>query len=87
MQALFWIAKTQPGETVLIHAGASGVGLAAIQLAKAFGAKQVLTTAGSEDKLNFCKSLGADVGINYKTDSDFSKKVSRATCSAFHLRS
>ncbi len=37
-QALYWVAQTQPGDSVLIHAGASGVGLAAIQLAKAFGA-------------------------------------------------
>ena len=48
-QALFLIAEMQPGHSVLIHAGASGVGLAAIQLAKTFGAGLVIATAGTDD--------------------------------------
>lgn len=53
------------GETVLIHGGASGVGTAAIQMAKKAGC-HVLVTAGRADKIKFCKELGADVGVNYK---------------------
>src|SRR5699024_10568557 len=64
-QTLFWIGNLHAGETVLIHAGGSGVGTAAIQLAKQIGAN-VITTAGSKEKLDFCKFLGADHGINYK---------------------
>jgi NADPH2:quinone reductase len=54
------------GETVLVHGGTSGIGTTAIQLAKAFGAR-VITTAGSDDKCEACRKLGADVAINYKT--------------------
>ncbi|PTX64247.1 putative PIG3 family NAD(P)H quinone oxidoreductase [Melghirimyces profundicolus] len=64
-QALFWLGSLKQGEKVLIHAGASGVGTAAIQLAKAAGAT-VYTTAGSSDKLEACRSLGADLAVNYK---------------------
>jgi len=63
---LVWLGKLQKGEDLLIHAGASGVGTAAIQVAKALGAN-VIVTAGSDEKLEFCKELGADVGINYNT--------------------
>ena len=66
---LFEFGKLQPGETVLIQAGAGGVGLAAIQLAKRAGAT-VLATASSDDKLERLKEFGLDHGINYKT-SDF----------------
>jgi NADPH:quinone reductase len=55
------------GETLLVHGGSSGIGTAAIQLAKAFGAK-VITTAGSPEKCDACRKLGADVAINYKTE-------------------
>jgi NADPH:quinone reductase len=55
------------GETLLIHGGSSGIGTAAIQLAKAFGAK-VITTAGSPEKCEACRKLGADVAVNYKTE-------------------
>ncbi|RMH69801.1 MAG: NAD(P)H-quinone oxidoreductase [Gemmatimonadetes bacterium] len=72
-QALFWVGNLQPGETVLIHAGASGVGTAAIQLAKDAGAS-VIITAGSDEKTNFCRHLGADYAINYKT-GDFASSV------------
>lgn len=57
----------QAGDTVFIQAGASGLGMAAIQLAKALGAK-VITTVGSEDKARFVRQLGADVVINRKTE-------------------
>lgn len=67
-QTLFWLGKLKKGEHVLIHAGGSGVGTAAIQLAKQAGAI-VTVTAGSKEKLDFCKTLGADTLINYKTDT------------------
>ena len=61
------------GDTVLVQAGASGVGTVLIQLAKAWGAK-VIATASTQDKLELCKSLGADVTINY-TETDFEEVV------------
>jgi putative PIG3 family NAD(P)H quinone oxidoreductase len=70
---LFQTARLQPGDTVLIHGGASGIGTTAIQMAKAFGAR-VAVTAGSAEKLLRCRELGADVTINYKTE-DFSTLV------------
>ena len=63
----------QSGDTVLVQAGASGVGTVLIQLAKAWGAK-VIATASTHDKLDLCKSLGADVVINY-TEADFEEVV------------
>jgi tumor protein p53-inducible protein 3 len=72
-QTLHWLGELKQGETVLIHAGASGVGTAAIQLAKQAGAT-VAVTAGSQEKLNFCKDLGADITINYK-EEDFAEKL------------
>ena len=57
--------KLQPGESFLVHGGSGGIGVAAIQLAKAWGAK-VFTTAGSDDKCRFCELIGADKAINYK---------------------
>src|SRR5712672_469980 len=65
------------GETLLVHGGSSGIGTAAIQLAKAFGAK-VITTAGSAEKCDACRKLGADVAINYKTE-DFVAATKAAT--------
>lgn len=64
---LFDNAKLQPGETILVHAGGSGIGTAAIQLAKRHGAT-VITTVGSDDKIEPAKALGADHVINYRTD-------------------
>jgi len=64
--ALFELGKLQSGQTALIHAGASGVGGAAIQMAKSAGATVVIT-AGSEEKCNHAIALGADHAINYKT--------------------
>ncbi len=66
-QAMFTIGQLAAGQVVLIHAGASGVGSAAIQLAKARGAT-VVVTASSDEKLAFCRALGADVAINYRQD-------------------
>ncbi|MCF8476937.1 MAG: NAD(P)H-quinone oxidoreductase [Pseudolabrys sp.] len=65
------------GETLLLHGGTSGIGTTAIQLAKHFGAK-VIVTAGSEEKCEACRKLGADVAINYKTE-DFVAAVKTAT--------
>lgn len=65
------------GETLLIHGGSSGIGTMAIQLAKAFGAK-VIVTVGSQDKASACLKLGADVAVNYKTE-DFVEAVKKAT--------
>ncbi|WP_043932053.1 NAD(P)H-quinone oxidoreductase [Bacillus sp. EB01] len=77
-QTLFWIGQLRAGETVLIHAGGSGVGTAAIQLAKQIGQANVITTAGTKEKLDFCRSLGADVCINYK-EQNFDEEVLNAT--------
>ena len=65
------------GETLLVHGGSSGIGTVAIQLAKAFGAR-VITTAGSAEKCDACRRLGADVAINYKTE-DFVALTKSAT--------
>ena len=65
------------GETLLIHGGSSGIGTMAIQLAKAFGAK-VIVTVGSQDKADACLKLGADHAVNYKTE-DFVEAVKTAT--------
>jgi NADPH2:quinone reductase len=65
------------GETLLIHGGSSGIGTMAIQLAKAFGAK-VIVTVGSKEKADACVKLGADHAINYKTQ-DFVAEVKAAT--------
>jgi len=76
-QALVWIGQINEGDAVLIHAGASGVGTAAIQLVNAFQARAIVT-AGSTEKLNFCQQLGAELGINYKEKS-FAPVVLEAT--------
>jgi len=65
------------GESILIHGGTSGIGLTAIQLAKAFGAT-VFTTAGSAEKVAFCSTMGADHALDYKTQ-DFVAEVFRIT--------
>lgn len=70
-------AVLQRGETLLVHAGAGGVGSAAIQLGKAAGAT-VIATAGTDAKVEICLKLGADFGINY-TDNDFIEEVKRIT--------
>jgi NADPH2:quinone reductase len=75
--SLFEFGRLQAGETVLIHAGASGVGIAAIQLAKKAGA-MVLATASSDSRLERLGALGLDHGINY-AQSDFVEAVRRLT--------
>ncbi len=65
------------GETVLIHGGSSGIGTTAIQLAKAFGAT-VFTTAGNDEKCDFCLNLGADAAINYRKN-DFLEEIAQLT--------
>jgi NADPH2:quinone reductase len=65
------------GETLLVHGGSSGIGTTAIQLAKNFGAR-VIVTAGSDDKCEACRKIGADVAINYKTQ-DFVVETKKAT--------
>ncbi|MGZ5043408.1 MAG: NAD(P)H-quinone oxidoreductase [Methylobacter sp.] len=70
-------AHLQPGETLLVHGGTSGIGTTAIQLAKAFNAN-VIITAGSKAKCEFCLQLGADAAINYK-EQDFVEEVLRVT--------
>ncbi len=64
---LFDNAKLQPGETILVHAGGSGIGTAAIKMAKAIGCT-VITTVGDDAKVEKAKALGADHVINYRTD-------------------
>jgi alcohol dehydrogenase len=64
---LFDNAKLQPGETILVHAGGSGIGTAAIKMAKAIGCT-VITTVGDDAKVDKAKALGADHVINYRTD-------------------
>ena len=66
---VFTRGRLKSGETILIHGGSSGIGTTAIQLAKAFGAK-VIVTAGSKEKCNVCTELGADRAINYN-EEDF----------------
>jgi tumor protein p53-inducible protein 3 len=74
---LFTLGRLAPGESALIHAGASGVGTAAIQLARAAGAA-VIVTAGSDEKLALCRELGAEVLINYRSEQ-FAERVAAAT--------
>jgi putative PIG3 family NAD(P)H quinone oxidoreductase len=74
---MFMLGKLKRGESVLVHAGASGVGTAAIQLARVAGAR-VFVTAGTDDKLAFCRDLGAEVLINYKKEK-FPERVMAAT--------
>ena len=74
---VFMTAALAPGEWLLVHGGSSGIGTMAIQLAHAFGA-HVAVTAGSAQKLEVCRSLGADVLVNYR-DDDFVEAVKAAT--------
>ena len=69
--------KLAAGETLLVHGGSSGIGTTAIQLARALGAR-VITTAGTAEKCEACRKLGADLAINYKTE-DFVALTKQAT--------
>ena len=74
---VFMRSALQPGETVLIHGGTSGIGVMAIQMARQAGAGTILTTAGSDEKATVCADLGADHAINYRTQ-DFVEVVQGA---------
>jgi len=74
---VFERGKLAAGETLLVHGGSSGIGTTAIALAKAFGAR-VLTTAGTAEKCEACRKLGADLAIDYKTE-DFVALTRQAT--------
>jgi len=72
-QGLFWLGNLEKEETVLIHAGASGVGTAAVQLARQSGCR-VFVTAGTPEKVAACRTLGADMGICYR-EENFTDRV------------
>lgn len=74
---LFDRAKLQPGETLLVHGGSSGIGTTAIALATAFGAT-VYATAGTDEKCAACRDLGAEIAINYKTQ-DFVEEIAEVS--------
>ena len=76
--ALVTNGRMQAGETVLINAASSGVGVAAVQIAKFYGAKTVIGTMGTPKKLRTLKALGMDLGINYRTEN-FADAVLAAT--------
>ncbi|MGH7353282.1 MAG: zinc-binding dehydrogenase [Candidatus Rokuibacteriota bacterium] len=73
--ALVHQARLQPGQTVLVHAAGSGVGSAAIQIARLVGAR-VMTTVGSDDKIEFARALGAEHVVNYRT-GDFVEEAKK----------
>ncbi len=77
-QNVFHIAGLKAGESLLVQGGSSGIGVTAIQLAKAMGASVVIVTAGTDAKCQACLTLGADHAINYKTQ-DFAAEVQRLT--------
>jgi NADPH:quinone reductase len=77
-------ARLQPGETLLVQGGTSGIGVTAIQMAKALGST-VIATAGSDEKCSACLTLGADHAINYKTH-DFVEEVKRITSGAVQAK-
>jgi tumor protein p53-inducible protein 3 len=68
-QAVIWLGELKKGETILIHAGASGVGTAAVQIAKQLRQARVVTTAGTEEKCSLTASLGSDLCMNYKEEN------------------
>ena len=74
---VFARGQLKSSETLLVHGGSSGIGTTAIQLGKAFGAT-VYTTAGTQEKCEFCKNLGADVAINYN-EKDFEGEIKTLT--------
>ncbi len=74
---VFTRGRLKAGETFLVHGGSSGIGLTAIQLAKAFGAT-VYSTVGNKEKAEFCRKIGADAAINYR-EQDFAAEVAQLT--------
>ncbi|PVH76232.1 NAD(P)-binding protein [Cadophora sp. DSE1049] len=77
-QAMYLIGESTKGKSILWHAGASSVSIAGIQLSKLAGASAIYATASSQEKLDFCKSIGATAGFNYKTQ-DWAKEILAAT--------
>ncbi|MBB6215189.1 NADPH2:quinone reductase [Anaerosolibacter carboniphilus] len=75
---LHQVARMRSGESVLIHVAAGGIGTTAIQMARLLGAKQIIGTVGSDEKIQVAKQVGADLVINYRKDS-FSKVVNEVT--------
>jgi NADPH:quinone reductase len=75
---VFQRAHFKAGESILIHGGSSGIGSTAIQLCKVFGASKIIVTCGDEAKIDYSLKLGADHGINYKTE-DFAERVKPIT--------
>jgi putative PIG3 family NAD(P)H quinone oxidoreductase len=70
--------RLQAGETFLVHGGSSGIGLAAIQLAKVLAGATVYTTVGNAEKAEYCRKMGADVALNYR-DQDWAAEIWRLT--------
>ena len=70
--------RLKAGETILIHGGSGGIGYSAIQLAKVLGGATVYTTAGSAEKAEFCRRMGADVALNYR-EQDWAAEVAKLT--------
>ncbi len=77
-------ARLQPGETLFVNGGTGGVGSMVVQMSKAIGAK-VITTAGSDEKVQLCRELGADAAINYKTE-DVPARVRAFAPDGVHVR-
>ena len=75
---MYLVGGFSRGKSILWHAGASSVSIAGIQMSRADGASAVYVTAGSDDKIDFCKSLGATAGFNYHTQ-DWAKEILAAT--------
>ena len=75
---VFTRARLRAGESILIHGGSSGIGTTAIMLARAFGARFIAVTAGSDEKCSACLDLGADLAVNYRRD-DFVTEVKKGT--------
>jgi NADPH:quinone reductase-like Zn-dependent oxidoreductase len=72
------VGGLKAGQSVLIHAGASGVGQAAIQVARVGGASRIFATAGTDEKCSLCRSPGADVVVNYRSE-DFAEVIKKET--------
>lgn len=83
-QTIILIGGLQKGKNILIHAGASGVGTAAIQLAKAMEANQIITTSSSR-KVQYCKDLGATLPISYESEKEWDKKILEHVPEGVHL--
>ena len=70
--------RLKPGETILIHGGSGGIGLAAIQLAKVLRGATVYTTVGNAEKAEYCRTMGADVAFNYR-EQDWAGELAKLT--------